>query len=216
MTTSIPTHALTDPARVREVLRDVLSRTEPHQMTNHILKVLARTLTTTGLPGAERERRTGGSRFGMGATWGGYDASRSGVTVSYFHARPPLAYTFDWAVVDQAFAHDARALADLAGALDAVVEHSRIFPITPNFPEVRRVRSDIHPEDRGLYRERVDAFHRDVLDPWRERQVELYADLHTALNEALSEHQGVLDLGLAYAPGLATHAPTPVPAGPGL
>ena len=57
----------------------------------------------------------------------------------------------------------------LRAAQQECKDHSRRFP-TP-YPDlgVRKVgpSGDIHPDDRELYRQRMDAYQRDVVDVWR-------------------------------------------------
>jgi hypothetical protein len=92
----------------------------------------------------------------------------------------------------------AATLARLRDAVEAEREHRRAYP-TP-YPDlgVRRVgpSSDIHPDDRGLYRERMDTYQRDVVGPWRHRSVELLMALQDAVRAclpALDEPADLLD-----------------------
>lgn len=92
----------------------------------------------------------------------------------------------------------AATLARLRDAVEALREHDRAYP-TP-YPDlgVRRVgpSGDIHPDDRGLYHERMDAYLRDVVAPWFRRAHELEDAVRAAVRAclpALDEPADLLD-----------------------
>ncbi len=207
--TRLPAHPVADAARARELLNQVLDRCVPGFHGHYDVAVLARVLTTTGLPPTERERVVGGATYGMGETWGNLSATASGVTISHNNARPPAAYKIPWTVIDDVAGDNPRALENLEAALDARRAHSRTFPsVYPNLGVRKVANGDIHPEDRALYVERRRTYSVEVVDPWYARHDELGTQLRAAAGAVLEETQGFLDLDLLGAP---TFAPSPRP-----
>lgn len=211
--TRLAAHPVTDAARARELLNQVLERCVPGLHGHHSVAVLARVLTTTGQPPTERERVVGGANYGMGWTWGHLSATASGVSISHSNARPPVAFKIPWPVIDAITESDPCALSELEAALEARTAHARAFPgVYPDLGVRKVSNGDIHPEDRALYVERRRTYTAEVLDPWYARHNELGERLRAATGAVLEETQGVLDLDLLGAPSLTT-SPRPLLAG---
>lgn len=208
-----PAHPVGDATRARELLRQVLDRCTPGRHGHYDAQVLARALTTTGLPHAERERVVGATNYGAGATWGQLSATPAGVSISHSNARPPVAFKIPWPVIDAITESDPRALSELEAVLEDRTAHARAFPgVYPDLGVRKVSNGDIHPEDRALYVERRRTYTAEVLDPWYARHNELGEQMRAATGAVLEETQGVLDLDLLGAPSLTT-SPRPLLAG---
>lgn len=212
-----PALPVTDPVRGRELLGQVLDRCLPGLHGHYDVETLARVLTSTGQH-QQREQAVGGTTFGAGHTWGRLLATGGGVTIHHANARPPVAYHLPWGVIDDVAGADPHALSQLETAREARRAHARTFPsVYPDLGVRKVLGGDIHPEDRGLYVERRQAYNAEVVDPWYARYDELGAQLRAATGAVLEPTQGFLDLDV---PGAPTVAPAPRPhlaaAGPSL
>lgn len=210
-----PALPVTDPARGRELLGQVLDRCLPGLHGHYEVEALARVLTSTGQH-QQREQAVGGTTFGTGQTWGRLLATGGGVTIHHANARPPVAYHLPWGVVDDIAQTDPCALSELEAAREARRAHARLFPSVYPDLGVRKVSGgDIHPEDRGLYAERRQAYNAEMVDPWYARHDELGVHLRAATGAVLEPTQGFLDLDALGAPTVA-QTPHPHPAAAGL
>lgn len=86
----------------------------------------------------------------------------------------------------------AAALDRLRDARAAVRQHQRTYPTPHPDLGVRKVgpNGDIHPDDRALYGERMDAYQADVVAPWRARADELDAAMVAAIRACLPAADG--------------------------